>query len=457
MYEGDVHGAGLIAGIGRIEGREAMIVANDPTIKGGAYYPMTVKKHLRAQEIALENALPCVYLVDSGGANLPHQSEVFPDREHFGRIFYNQARMSAAGLAQIAVVMGSCTAGGAYVPAMSDETIIVEKQGTIFLAGPPLVKAATGETVTAEELGGGDLHTRVSGVADALARDDVHALALARRAMANLNRPAKTPHDVGRAGRAAAPGRGARSASCRSICAGKYDVREILARLIDGSEFDEFKARYGHDPGDGLRPDFRPADRHHRQQRRAVLGKRAEGRAFRRTLRAARHSPAVRPEHLRLHGRAALRGRRHRQGRRQAGHRGRLRARAQGHADRRRLLRRRQLRHVRARLWPALPVHLAERADQRDGRRTGGERAGDAAPRCASRPRHKYWSAEEEEAFKAPIRERYESEGSPYFASARLWDDGVIAPSQTRRVLSLAFSATLNAPIEPTRFGVFRM
>src|SRR5580693_221769 len=196
MYEGDVHGAGLIAGIGRIEGREAMIVANDPTIKGGAYYPMTVKKHLRAQEIALENALPCVYLVDSGGANLPHQSEVFPDREHFGRIFYNQARMSAAGIAQIAVVMGSCTAGGAYVPAMSDETIIVEKQGTIFLAGPPLVKAATGETVTAEELGGGDLHTRVSGVADALARDDAHALELARRAVANLGRRQKTAADV---------------------------------------------------------------------------------------------------------------------------------------------------------------------------------------------------------------------------------------------------------------------
>src|SRR5271170_1002418 len=191
MYEGDVHGAGLVTGVGRIAGREAMVVANDPTIKGGAYYPMTVKKHLRAQEIALENALPTVYLVDSGGANLPHQSEVFPDREHFGRIFYNQARMSAAGLAQIAVVMGSCTAGGAYVPAMSDETIIVEKQGTIFLAGPPLVKAATGETVTAEDLGGGDLHTRVSGVADTLARDDRHALALARRALANLNRAPK--------------------------------------------------------------------------------------------------------------------------------------------------------------------------------------------------------------------------------------------------------------------------
>ena len=196
MYEGDVHGAGLVTGVGRIEGRETMIVANDPTIKGGAYYPMTVKKHLRAQEIALENRLPCVYLVDSGGANLPHQAEVFPDREHFGRIFYNQARMSSEGVAQIAVVMGSCTAGGAYVPAMSDETIIVENQGTIFLGGPPLVKAATGETVTAEDLGGGDLHTRVSGVADTLARDDAHALALARRAVANLGRRAKAGADI---------------------------------------------------------------------------------------------------------------------------------------------------------------------------------------------------------------------------------------------------------------------
>src|SRR6204780_675266 len=195
MYEGDVHGAGLVAGIGRVSGRETMIVANDPTIKGGTYYPMTVKKHLRAQEIAAENRLPCVYLVDSGGANLPYQAEVFPDRDHFGRIFFNQARMSAAGVPQIAVVMGSCTAGGAYVPAMSDETIIVDKQGTIFLAGPPLVKAATGETVSAEDLGGGDLHTRVSGVADTLARDDAHALGLARRAVANLNRAPKRSID----------------------------------------------------------------------------------------------------------------------------------------------------------------------------------------------------------------------------------------------------------------------
>ena len=282
-----------------------MIVANDPTIKGGAYYPMTVKKHLRAQEIARENRLPCVYLVDSGGANLPHQAEVFPDREHFGRIFYNQARMSAAGIAQIAVVMGSCTAGGAYVPAMSDETIIVEKQGTIFLAGPPLVKAATGETVTAEDLGGADLHTRVSGVADTLARDDAHALALARRAVANLNRP----RQGGARHRRAASSRSIPPRSSKRIVPvdlrKQYDVREIIARLVDGSEFDEFKARYGTTLVTGFARLSRHADRHRRQQRRAVLRKRAERRAFRRALRAARHSAAVPAEHFRLHGRPA--------------------------------------------------------------------------------------------------------------------------------------------------------
>ncbi len=244
MYEGDVHGAGLVAGIGLIHGREAMIIANDPTIKGGAYYPMTVKKHLRAQEIAAENRLPCVYLVDSGGANLPHQAEVFPDREHFGRIFYNQARMSSAGVAQIAVVMGSCTAGGAYVPAMSDETIIVEKQGTIFLAGPPLVKAATGETVSAEDLGGGDLHTRVSGVADTLARDDAHALALARRAIANLNRAPKRAIEWAKPVEPLYPAEELMRIAPLDLRK-QVDAHEIIARLVDGSEFDAFKPRYG--------------------------------------------------------------------------------------------------------------------------------------------------------------------------------------------------------------------
>jgi 3-methylcrotonyl-CoA carboxylase beta subunit len=455
MYEGDVHGAGLIAGIGRIEGREAMIVANDPTIKGGAYYPMTVKKHLRAQEIALENALPCVYLVDSGGANLPHQSEVFPDREHFGRIFYNQARMSAAGLAQIAVVLGSCTAGGAYVPAMSDETIIVEKQGTIFLAGPPLVKAATGETVTAEELGGGDLHTRISGVADALARDDVHALALARRAMANLNRPAKTPHD------AAAPAEPLHPVEdlLRIVpmdLRRQVDVREILARLIDGSEFDEFKARFGPTLVTGFarisglligiianngvlfsESALKGAHFVELCAQRGVpllfvqnisgfmVGQRYEAGGIAKdgaklvTAVACARVPKVT---LIVGGSFG------------AGNYGMC-----GRAYGPRFLF----------TWPSARISVM-----------GGEQAASVLAtlrRDGLEAEHKYWSAEEEEAFKAPIRERYESEGSPYFASARLWDDGVIAPSQTRRVLSLAFSATLNAPIEPTRFGVFRM
>jgi len=244
LYKGEAPGAGLVTGIGRVSGRDCMIVCNDATVKGGTYYPMTVKKHLRAQEIAAENNLPCIYLVDSGGANLPNQDEVFPDRDHFGRIFYNQANMSAAGIPQIAVVMGSCTAGGAYVPAMSDEAIIVEGQGTIFLAGPPLVRAATGEVVSSEDLGGGDVHTRLSGVADHLARDDAHALALARRAVANLNRPSITtverqapeepiydPDDIA----------GVVPLDLRT----PYDIREVIARIVDGSRLDEFKARYG--------------------------------------------------------------------------------------------------------------------------------------------------------------------------------------------------------------------
>src|SRR6202043_3144607 len=244
MYEDDIHGAGLIAGIGRVEGRECVVIANDATIKGGTYFPMTVKKHLRAQEIAFENRLPCVYLVDSGGANLPNQEEVFPDREHFGRIFYNQANLSAQGVAQIAVVMGSCTAGGAYVPAMSDESIIVKDQGTIFLGGPPLVKAAIGEVVTAEDLGGGDVHTRLSGVADHLAQDDPHALALARRIVANLNRTKLVQLDICTPAEPHANPEelyGVIPTDHRK----PYDVREVIGRLVDGSEFDEFKARYG--------------------------------------------------------------------------------------------------------------------------------------------------------------------------------------------------------------------
>ena len=455
MYEGDVHGAGMVAGIGRIEGREAMIVANDPTIKGGAYYPMTVKKHLRAQEIARENRLPCVYLVDSGGANLPHQAEVFPDREHFGRIFYNQATMSAAGVAQIAVVMGSCTAGGAYVPAMSDETIIVRGQGTIFLAGPPLVKAATGEVVSAEDLGGADLHTRVSGVADHMARDDVHALALARRAIANLNRRGKAEHDIIAPVEPLYPAEGLERVVPVNLRK-QYDAREIIARLVDGAVFDEFKARYattlltgfarlsgmliGIVANNGvLFSESALKGAHFIElcaQRRIPLlflqnisgfmvGRQYEASGIAKDgakLVTAVASARVPKITLIVGGSFG------------AGNYG-MCGRAYGP------------RFLFA--WPNARISVM-----------GGEQAASVLAtlrRDALEDENQSWSAEEEAAFKAPIRAKYESEGSPYFATARLWDDGVIAPSQTRRVLSLAFSACLNAEIEETRFGVFRM
>jgi 3-methylcrotonyl-CoA carboxylase beta subunit len=455
MYEGDVHGAGIVAGVGRVSGREVMIIANDPTIKGGAYYPMTVKKHLRAQEIAAENRLPAVYLVDSGGANLPHQSEVFPDREHFGRIFYNQACMSAAGISQIAVVMGSCTAGGAYVPAMSDETIIVERQGTIFLAGPPLVKAATGETVSAEDLGGGDLHTRVSGVADHLARDDIHALELARRAVANLNRKPKTVHDI-------APSREPLH-DMRDLerfmpidLKRQFEVREIIARLVDGSEFDEFKARYGTTLVTGfarlngmligiianngvLFSESALKGAHFIElcaQRGLPLlflqnisgfmvGQRYEAGGIAKdgaklvTAVATARVPKI----------TVIVG-----GSFGAGNYGMC-----GRAYGPRFLF----------MWPNARISVM-----------GGEQAASVLAtlrRDAIEGEGRNWSPAEEDEFKSPIRARYEAEGSPYFATARLWDDGVIAPGETRRVLSLAFSTCLNAPIEDTRFGVFRM
>jgi 3-methylcrotonyl-CoA carboxylase beta subunit len=455
MYEGDVHGAGLIAGIGRIEGTEAMIVANDPTIKGGAYYPLTVKKHLRAQEIARENNLPCVYLVDSGGANLPHQAEVFPDREHFGRIFYNQATMSSAGIAQIAVVMGSCTAGGAYVPAMSDETIIVKGQGTIFLGGPPLVKAATGEVVSAEDLGGADVHTRISGVADHMARDDAHALALARRAVANLNRrkthslalvpPAEPLYSADELA-------GATPADLRK----QYDVREIIARLIDGSDFDEFKARYGTTLVTGFAhlagmPIGIIANNGILFSESALKG------AHFIELCAQRSIPLLFLQNISgfMVGRQYEAGGIAKDGAKLvtavanarvpkitvivggsfgAGNYGMC-----GRAYGPRFLF----------TWPNARISVM-----------GGEQAASVLAtirRDNIEAEGKAWPAEEEEAFKAPIRARFESEGSPYFATARLWDDGIIAPAQTRRVLALAFSATLNAPIEETRFGVFRM
>jgi 3-methylcrotonyl-CoA carboxylase beta subunit len=455
MYEGDVHGAGLVAGIGLIHGREAMIIANDPTIKGGAYYPITVKKHLRAQEIAAENRLPCVYLVDSGGANLPHQAEVFPDREHFGRIFYNQARMSSAAVAQIAVVMGSCTAGGAYVPAMSDETIIVDKQGTIFLAGPPLVKAATGETVSAEDLGGGDLHTRISGVADTLARDDAHALALARRAVRDLNRRPKRAIEWTKPVEPLYPADELTRIAPLDLRK-QVDALEIIARLVDGSEFDAFKPRYGTTLVAGfarlsgmligvlanngvLFSDSALKGAHFIElcaQRGVPLlflqnisgfmvGQRYEAGGIAKdgaklvTAVACAEVPKIT---LIVGGSFG------------AGNYGMC-----GRAYGPRFLF----------TWPNARIGVM-----------GGEQAASVLAtlrRDAIEAGGQEWSKADEEAFKTPIRSKYETEGSPYYATARLWDDGILTPQETRRVLSLAFSSTLNAPLQPTRFGVFRM
>ena len=423
LYDGDAPGAGIVAGVGRVHGREFVIVANDATVKGGAYFPMTVKKHLRAQEIALHNRLPCIYLVDSGGAYLPLQDEIFPDREHFGRIFFNQATMSAAGIAQIAAVMGSCTAGGAYVPAMSDETVIVRDQGTIFLAGPPLVKAATGEEVTAEELGGGDLHARRSGVVDHLADDDAHALrdrALDRRDA----RPARARRR-GSASRARS-----RPSTPRELLGAVpvgartgYDPREIVARIVDGSRWHEFKALYAHSIVCGFA--------HVHGHPVGILAN--QGVLFAESARKAAHfvglcdqrgvAAAVPAEHHGLHGRPRGRGRRDRARRREDGRRGLVRARAEAHGHRRRLARRRQLRDVRPRLRPALSVDVAQRADLGDGRRAGGDRARRAAPR--PRPRRDRGAARR-------IRAQYETQGHPYHATARLWDDGVIDPLATR-------------------------
>ena len=455
MYEGDVHGAGLVAGIGSINGRQAMVVANDPTIKGGAYYPMSVKKHLRAQEIAAENALPCVYLVDSGGANLPHQADVFPDREHFGRIFYNQARMSALGIGQIAVVMGSCTAGGAYVPAMSDETIIVEGQGTIFLGGPPLVKAATGETVTAEALGGADVHTRVSGVADHLAADDLHALSLARHAVANLNRGPKPTYECAPTVEPLYPIEDVENFLPLDLRK-QYDAREIIARLVDGSEFDEFKARYGTTlltgfarlagmrigviANNGILFSESALKGAHFVQLCAqrgipllflqnisgfMVGQRYEAGGIAKDgakLVAAVACANVPKITLIVGGSFG------------AGNYG-MCGRAYGP------------RFLFA--WPNARIGVM-----------GGEQAASVLAtlrREAIEGQGKTWDEAEEQAFKDPIRAKFEVEGSPYYATARLWDDGIIAPSQTRRVLALAFSACMNAPIAPTRFGIFRM
>ena len=455
MYGGDIHGAGVITGIGRVSGRETLIVANDSTIKGGTYYPMTVKKHLRAQEIARENNLPCVYLVDSGGANLPHQTEVFPDREHFGRIFYNQANMSSQGIAQIAVVMGSCTAGGAYVPAMSDETVIVRNQGTIFLGGPPLVKAATGEVVSAEDLGGADVHTRISGVADHFAANDDHALALARKIVGNLN--TRKTVDIAIAGPRPPKQEldnleGIVPLDFRQ----QYDVREIIRRLVDASEFDEFKPRYGSTLVTGFA--------HLSGIPVGILGN--NGILFSESamkgahfieLCCQRRIPLLFLQNISgfMVGRQAESGGIAKDGAKLvtavacakvpkitlivggsfgAGNYGMC-----GRAYQPRFLF----------TWPNSKISVM-----------GGEQAASVLStvrRDNIEASGKSWSVEEEETFKAPIRAQFEEEGSPYYATARIWDDGIILPSETRRVLSLAFSATLNAPVPETKFGVFRM
>lgn len=455
MYDDAIHAAGLITGIGRVEGSECVIVCNDSTIKGGTYYPMTVKKHLRAQEIARENRLPCIYLVDSGGANLPQQTEVFPDREHFGRIFYNQATLSAAGIPQIAAVMGWCTAGGAYVPAMSDETIIVRRQGTIFLGGPPLVKAATGEVVSAEELGGADVHARQSGVADHYAADDDHALALCRRIVGRLNRRKHVDIPLA-AGREPAYDIKELDGIVPSDLKKQYDVREVIARLVDASEFDEFKQLYGQTLVAGFA--------HIHGIPVGILGN--NGILFSQSaLKAAhfvelccqRRIPLLFLQNISgfMVGRDYEAGGIAKDGAKMvtavacaqvpkitliiggsygAGNYGMC-----GRAYGPRFLF----------MWPNARISVM-----------GGEQAASVLAtvrRDNIEAEGGSWSADEEEAFKAPIRARYEEEGSPYYATARLWDDGVITPQETRRVLALAFSATLNAPIPETRFGVFRM
>jgi 3-methylcrotonyl-CoA carboxylase beta subunit len=451
MYDGEAPGAGMIAGIGRVWGREVMIVANDPTVKGGAYFPITVKKHLRAQEIAMQNRLPCIYLVDSGGANLPHQAEVFPDREHFGRIFYNQAQMSSAGITQIACVMGSCTAGGAYVPAMADETVIVRGQGTIFLGGPPLVKAATGEVISAEDLGGAEVHARKSGVVDHVADNDEHALGLTRDIVARLNRLKNIDIDLADPIEPKLDARQLYGVIPDDVRT-PYDVHEVIGRIVDGSEFHPFKPLYGTTLVCGfariwgipvailanngiLFSESALKGTHFIElacQRRTPLlflqnisgfmvggkyeaGGIAKDGAKLVTAVATAQVPKV----------TVLIG-----GSFGAGNYGMC-----GRAYSPRFLF----------TWPNSRISVM-----------GGEQA--ASVLATVHKDANSWSAEEAEAFKSPIRQRYEDEGNPYYATARLWDDGIIDPVQTRDVLGLAFAAALNAPIpERAQFGLFRM
>ena len=455
MYNNDAPCAGVITGIGRVQGIEVVIVANDATVKGGTYYPLTVKKHLRAQEIAMQNHLPCIYLVDSGGAFLPLQDEVFPDKEHFGRIFFNQANMSALGIPQIAVVLGSCTAGGAYVPAMCDESVIVKNQGTIFLGGPPLVKAATGEVVTAEDLGGGDVHSRTSGVTDHLAQDDAHALYIAREIVAHLNRSKPSATTLREVTEPLYP---------RSDLYGiipkdtrqPFDVREIIARIVDGSEFQEFKQLYGATLVCGFAHIFgypvgilanngilfsesalKGAHFIELCNQRNIplvflqnitgfmVGKKYENAGIAKD--GAKMVTAVSctkvPKFTVIIG-----------GSFGAGNYGMC-----GRAYNPRMLW----------MWPNARISVM-----------GGEQAASVlatVKRDGIEAKNGTWSAEEEEQFKAPLRAQYETQGHPYYATARLWDDGVIDPADTRMVLGLGLSAATNAPMEQTRYGVFRM
>jgi len=455
MYGGSIHGAGVITGIGRVAGQECVIVCNDATIKGGTYYPETVKKHLRAQEIAEENNLPCIYLVDSGGANLPNQAEIFPDKNHFGRIFYNQANMSAKGIPQLSIVMGSCTAGGAYVPAMSDENVIVREQGTIFLGGPPLVKAATGEIVSAEDLGGADVHSRTSGVTDHYALDDDHALAIMRQIAGTLNREKKVDIKLqAPVGPLYDPAE--LDGIVPSSLAVQYDVREVIARLVDGSDFDEFKPLYGTTLVTGfahiygmpvgvianngiLFSESALKGAHFIElccQRRVPLlflqniagfmvGREYESGGIAKdgaklvTAVATAQVPKITVVIGGSYG---------------AGNYGMC-----GRSYSPRFLF----------MWPNSRISVM-----------GGEQASSVlatVKRDGMETRGESWSVDEEEEFKAPIRAQYEDEGHPYFATARLWDDGIITPQETRRVLALSLSATLNAPVPDTKFGVFRM
>jgi 3-methylcrotonyl-CoA carboxylase beta subunit len=450
MYEGDIHGAGIITGIGRVAGRECVVVCNDATIKGGTYYPVTVKKHLRAQEIAQQNRLPCIYLVDSGGANLPNQAEIFPDREHFGRIFFNQANLSAQGIPQIASVMGSCTAGGAYVPAMSDETIIVKGQGTIFLAGPPLVKAATGEVVSAEDLGGADVHARHSGVADHYANDDTHALAIVRHIVGGLN-TAKVPNIPLRAPVAPLYDTAELGGIVPPALSTQYDAREIIARIVDGSEFDEFKKLYGTTIVTGFA--------HIEGVPVGIIAN--NGILFSESALKAAHFIELCCQRkiplLFLQNIAGFMvGRKYESGGIAKDGAKMVTAVACAQVPKITLIvggsygagnygmcgRAYSPRFMFS--WPNSRISVM-----------GGEQAASVLA-TVHRDADK-WTPEQLEQFKAPIRAKYEEEGNPYHATARLWDDGIIAPSQTRRVLGLAFSACLNAPIQDTKFGVFRM